>query len=128
MIKILITELTKALIAEAIHAHPAGKYTLGGAYTLAEWLDESCPTLAIFCVEDIYREWEEFPSAIKAAESWGWQFDGLEEDKSDSAWGWLQNQTTVLDVESVNIIRGRSTIFPLDLVVGGRVIVRSFYI
>ena len=124
----MIKILTTTAMAEEIYAHPAGKYTPEGAYTLAEHLDGISPTLTIFCVEDIYCEWEEFPSAIKAAEAYDWQFDGLDEDKADSAWGWLQHQTTILDVESVNIIRGRPTILPLDLVAGGRVIVRSFYI
>ena len=124
MIKILSINA----MAEEIHAHPEGKFTPEGAYTLAEWLDGNRSTIEVFNLQDIYCEWEEFPSAIKAAEAYDWQYDGKAEDKVDSAFYWLDHHTTILDVESVNIVCGKPTILPLDLVAGGRVIVRSFYI
>ena len=124
----MIKILTTTSIAEEIYAHPKGKFSLEGAYILAEHLDKHFPTLTIFCAEDIYCEWDEFSSAIMAAEAYDWQYDGLFEDKADSAFFWLDHHTTILDVESVNIIQGKPTIVLPNSDTGGRVIVRSFYI
>jgi hypothetical protein len=112
-------------MATEILAHPEGKFSPEASYTLAEWLDENCPQDQIFNLEDIYCEWEEFPSAIEAAESYDWQFDGNEEDKTESAFFWLDHQTTIISVEKVDIVEGRLTI---DETTGGGVIVRTFYI
>jgi hypothetical protein len=117
MIKILSVNA----MAGEIFAHPEGKFSPEASYTLADWLDANFPQDQIFNLEDIYCEWEEFPSAIKAAESYDWQFDGKEEDKTDSAFFWLNHQTTILDFQKIEIIDGKFTIF-------SKVIVRTFYI
>ena len=124
MIKILSINA----MAEEIYAHPEGKFTPEGAYTLAEWLDGNRSTIEIFNLQDIYCEWEEFPSAIKAAEAYDWQYDGKAEDKVDSAFFWLDHHTTIMSVERVEVIEGKPIILPDDRDTGGRVIVRSFYI